>query len=216
MSNTKRNSESMEGLSSGEVSTVNELHAFCKKKKEAGEKALVFYLHNKGGCCPKYSNTPVEHWRDLMNSFVIEFPSICLRALSSGYSACGPEYQDSHYSGNFWWADCDHVGALEPLTNMFDAYAAEFFIWKVQSGNDKYATHCGYNPFHCNIDHYHEMCPRSNYLPVIFNSLLTPSLPPNPTATIDNSVEFAKNHCSLIRDEPFLTQDQRTRNSWWN
>ena len=68
-----------------------------------------------------------------MNAFVIEFPSICLRALHSGYSTCGTEYQDAHYSGNFWWAHCDHVADLPPLKNQFDAHSAEFFLLRIRS-----------------------------------------------------------------------------------
>ena len=34
-----------------------------------------------------------------MNTFAIEFPSVCLRALMGGYQVCAMEYQAGHYSG---------------------------------------------------------------------------------------------------------------------
>ena len=77
-----------------------------------------------GGCCVRKSEPSKEghkravaSWREVMNTFNIEFPSICLRAMLDGYSACGMEYQDAHYSGNFFWAHCDHVAALPRLWN---------------------------------------------------------------------------------------------------
>lgn len=47
---------------------------------------------------------PEASWREGMNTFNLEFPSICARAIiRHGYSACGVENQDAHYSGNFWY-----------------------------------------------------------------------------------------------------------------
>ena len=54
-----------------------------------------------------------------MNAFNIEFPSICLRALLKGYNTCGVENQDAHYSGNFWWADCEHIASLSKPHNRY-------------------------------------------------------------------------------------------------
>ena len=108
------------------------------------------------------SSNPVASWRELMNTFNIEFPSVCLRALMDGYrsvclpaylsvsyciftllystavhitsvltfssrifhrhSACGVELQEGHFSGNFYWARCDHIAALPPLDSKYDAW----------------------------------------------------------------------------------------------
>jgi len=65
------------------------------------------YIHNnnnsKSGCCYKdfgsKEKNPRASWREEMNAFNIEFPSICLRALLEGYNTCGVENQDAHYSG---------------------------------------------------------------------------------------------------------------------
>jgi hypothetical protein len=73
-------------ISAGEYATIMALHDHCKQKSAEGQRAYVFYFHNKGGCCPKSSPSPVSDWRDEMNAFILEFPSICLRALNEGYS----------------------------------------------------------------------------------------------------------------------------------
>lgn len=123
--------------SEGEVSTLNRLHQHCRKQvtEFPDRKSYVYYFHNKGACCMRNSKDPgdlaVVSWREVMNTFILEFPSICIRALQRGYVSCGVDYQDAHYSGNFWWADCHHVAALPPLNDRFDAYAAEFFIFNV-------------------------------------------------------------------------------------
>jgi hypothetical protein len=58
-----------------------------------------------------------------------------VRTVCVGYSTCGIENQDAHYSGNFWWADCQHVAALNPPHTRFDAWAYEFFVLKVAPNN---------------------------------------------------------------------------------
>ena len=37
-------------------------------------------------------------------------------------STCGMEYQERHFSGNFYWASCDHIASLPQLNNRFDAW----------------------------------------------------------------------------------------------
>ena len=84
-----------ENLTEGEFFTVNAAHSYCKQQKRKGEKTYVFYAHSKGECCGKGSGHPVADWRDEMNTFILEFPSTCMRALLAGYSTCGVEYIDA-------------------------------------------------------------------------------------------------------------------------
>lgn len=204
--------------SEGEVSTVNALHRYCVEQHRKKIPTAVFYIHNKGGCCSKASEHPVAHWRDLMNAMVLEFPSICLRALSLGYATCGPEYQDAHYSGNFWWTTCDHVAALQPLENLFDAYAAEFFLLRVlgdYTSHRIYGEHCGYNPYHCRVNHYDFQCPRKKYISKILEYELQEELPPNPTASINTTVAWMRQHCQPLRKKPFRDQPMDGK-QWWD
>ena len=151
---------------------------------------------------------PAGHWRDLMNAFTIEFPSICLRALLAGYSTCGSEYQDAHYSGNFWWARCDHVARLKPLRNPFDAHAAEFFVLKSSPDYGtmlKLAENCGYNPFHCGVNHYDFQCPRTLYAPTVLRAVIgaDAELPHNPTHSLPNrTAAFIRERCAVARRLP--------------
>ena len=71
----------------------------CRDLGLAGEKAVVYYFHSKGGCCSRKQAAfnPVASWREAMNTFNLEYPSICLRAMLEGYPTCGFEYQDAHY-----------------------------------------------------------------------------------------------------------------------
>lgn len=183
----RRVMSSKEHLSEAEVSTVTSLHEYCVDETRAGRKALVFYIHNKGSCCyPRISwqtgEWAVAGWRDVMNAFNIEFPSICLRALLMGYSTCGYGSQLGHYTGNFWWADCGHIAALPPLWSKFDAYAVEYFIMNVSLANkDVFERNCAYETYHCldgRIDHYAQHCPRNQYMERINNFVN----PVNPTA----------------------------------
>jgi hypothetical protein len=157
----------------GEYDSITLLHNHCKKEVSEGRNSVVLYMHNKGGEYLKGDN-PVSHWRDLLNSFAMEFPSICLRALIDGYSACGPNYQDGHYSGNFWWAACNHVAKLPQLPDPINsAYDAEFFALRAIGGwpgsSHKFCLKCAYRPFHCQVNHYERLCPRAEYLPIIYN-----------------------------------------------
>lgn len=165
-------------LSEAEVSTVTALHEYCVEETKAGRKAFVFYIHNKGACCfPRHSKSrdqwPVAGWRDVMNAFNIEFPSICLRALLAGYSTCGYGSQLAHYTGNFWWADCGHIAALPPLWSKFDAYAVEYYVMNVSmSSKDVFERNCAYEAYHCldgRIDHYAQHCPRNDYMETVNN-----------------------------------------------
>ena len=163
-------------LSEAEVSTVTALQDYCIDETRAGRKAFVFYIHNKGACCfPRSSRQrdqwAVAGWRDVMNTFNIEFPSICLRALLAGYSTCGYGSQLAHYTGNFWWADCGHIAALPPLWSKFDAYAVEYFVMNVSMVNkDVFERNCAYEAYHCldgRIDHYAQHCPRNDYMETV-------------------------------------------------
>ena len=173
-------------LSEGEAGTLNALQKYCRAEVEAGRKSLVFYMHNKGACCyPRVTkNTlhyPIASWREVMNAFTLEFPSVCMRALMEGYSVCGYGAQSQHYSGNFWWADCGHVAALPTLYTDFDAWKAEFFVLNTTRNMYRgleFMDNCAYQTFHCKVNHYAKTCPRSSYLDRIQELINATRLPP--------------------------------------
>lgn len=208
-----------EHLSEGEFSTITSLHAYCKAEVSKGKRTFIYYLHNKGGCCEKGSKTPVADWREEMNAFNIEFPSTCLRALLAGYKTCGVEYQDAHYSGNFWWADCNHVAALPGLWDPIDnAYACEYFAFNVSAHNHvrvEYAQACGYNMFHCHVNHYDTLCPREKYLPRILQLVSSDPLPPSQTS--DKGVQWVSSSCKKAHEKPYIEAPSSWAggNMWW-
>jgi hypothetical protein len=174
--------------SSGEYSTVMKLYNYYQAKQAKGEKALVYYFHNKGSCCAKsvesYGiNNPVSNWREYMNAVNLEFPTICLRAiLTKKYVACGAENQDGHYSGNFWWADCNHVALLPPLKLPYDFGESEYFVLRGHSDFGTLRTFgfkCGYSIYNCQVNLYDNECPRYKYREQVLLKSITHKLTPN-------------------------------------
>jgi len=133
-------------LSEGEVSSIDLLHKYCVNEKLNNRRSFVLYFHSKGGCCIRrgqnmFNPMPIAAWREMMNTYTIEFPSICSRSLLDGYLACGYNSQDSSFSGNFFWTDCDHVARLPSILvgqQQYDAWAAEFFIFNISKRYNYY------------------------------------------------------------------------------
>lgn len=212
---TKKMSENME-LSEGESSTIMTLQSYCKNENANGRNSYIFYIHSKGGCCVRgkkqvsYNVNPVASWREGMNTFNLEFPSICLRALNSGYSACGMEYQDAHHSGNFWWANCEHISALPPLQDRFDAWGSEFFLYRISPHfhlNKLFGENCGYSSYKCiGVNHYDHECPRSVYRNKLLKYASNYELPVNDVATISKKPEWVQKNCGDMRKRPYYEQ----------
>jgi ABC-type proline/glycine betaine transport system permease subunit len=49
----------------------------------------------------KLRNPTVLH--DIVNSFIVEFPSICVLALLGGYATCGTDFEAGAYDTNIFW-----------------------------------------------------------------------------------------------------------------
>lgn len=207
-------------ISEGEYSTVKMLHEYCTDEVRQGRKSFVFYLHNKGACCSRKNQkfSPVASWREAMNTFTIEFPSVCLRALLSGYLTCGFEYQVSHYSGNFWWADCDHVSALPPVHTRFDAWIVEFFLFNTTANpalKETFAENCGFSTHNCRgVDHYHQECPRSSYKQKLIDYIDNAQLPFSEVATVKNTEEWRRKYCAEANKVPYMMQPWWPEHNW--
>jgi hypothetical protein len=155
-----------------------------------------------------------------MNTFNIEFPSICMRALLNGYSTCGMEYQnahypgqDAHYSGTFYWAHCDHLAALPELRNRFDPWDVEFWMFMVSKRDQGgvrpiFAENCGYSAHNCRgVNHYDQECPRDTYRQKVYKYVANAELPRNPVATARNvSVAWVREKCGKLRQKPYEQQ----------
>jgi hypothetical protein len=119
-----------------------------------------------------------------MGAFNLEFPSICMRAIGKyHYSICGTEYKPrlEHFSGNFWWTDCEHLAQLPPLTIRFDCYGPEYNgvkVDKVFRHRLAFGSHCAYNTFFANSTEglNFEELPRERYFPKIWELVMNKEL----------------------------------------
>ncbi|HEY4184856.1 MAG TPA: hypothetical protein VGP07_07280 [Polyangia bacterium] len=96
---------------------------------------LCYYLHTKGA---SYVGAPehgaVNAWRHYMEYFNLERWRDCVTVLRD-HETCGVELQteNSHYSGNFWWATSAYVKRLPDARQYWaqhrdDRLAAEFYL----------------------------------------------------------------------------------------
>lgn len=174
-------------LTCGELSTIMALHQTCTDLVDRGENALVFYIHSKGTCCSRSTNNP-PNWREFMNTFIVEFPSICINALLDGYSTCGVNYRPytnntsipPHYSGSFWWSRCDYIATLPAPTKTegYDAYAAEWFPLTISKDFVKrrmFGDQCSKNIHDSNI-YFYQKYTRDNYIHLVHEALNNDSL----------------------------------------
>jgi hypothetical protein len=60
-------------------------------------KLTQLFLH----IAQNYDTEPFLH--DIVNSFIVEFPSICIVALLNGYATCGSDFERGAYDTNIWW-----------------------------------------------------------------------------------------------------------------
>ena len=101
-------------------------------------------------------------------------------------------------SGNFWWANCDHVARIPAPVSRFDTYAAEFFIlttFKSEARSIRFAHVCAFNSFRCGerdklgeyktVNHYYDECMLDMYLQRIRDSVNSYDVPPSAPSGAD-------------------------------
>jgi hypothetical protein len=114
------------------------------------------------------------------------------------------------FSGNYWWADCEHVSALPPLVDRFNAYTAEFFVFNVTSfrGLSKFfGQHCGYSTFKCHgVNHYDHECAFDVYRPKLLEYVTSEALPVSEFSTMKKPLSEVLSACSSMKHVPYLNQ----------
>jgi len=101
--------EDYEDVRLHECPTLHHLHNFAKENPNK----KVLYIHTKGTSRPKDSNS--DEWRRYMLYFLVGHYKECLHFLDS-YSTVGVHLiGENHYSGNFWWAQTNHLSTLDHL-----------------------------------------------------------------------------------------------------
>jgi hypothetical protein len=87
---------------------------------------IVFYFHNKGASkwdaswkkamAEPWSYSRSLYWRKAMEYFLLERPELCIdQIINKGAGSCGIMWDENHYSGNFWAANCDYLRLLSPI-----------------------------------------------------------------------------------------------------
>ena len=92
-----------------EFPTLSKIKDFCDCNKENYK---VLYIHTKGVRRP--NSQYIEDWRNYMEYFLIEKYKTCLKDLDT-FNTAGVNYHKkpwNHYSGNFWWANSNHIKKL--------------------------------------------------------------------------------------------------------
>lgn len=114
------------------------------------------------------------------------------------------------FSGNYWWADCEHVSTLPALTNRFDAYAVEYFVFNVSAGfgeKDLFGRHCGYSTFKCHgVNHYDHECAFDVYRPKLLEYVTSEALPVSEFSTMKKPLSEVLSTCSSMKHVPYLNQ----------
>ncbi|MCK9369306.1 hypothetical protein M0R04_05145 [Candidatus Dojkabacteria bacterium] len=70
------------------------------------------------------------HWRKLLDYFVIEKHTECIKKLNDGFNTASTnfcEWPSKHYSGNYWWATSDYIKTLNDSndTLWWDSYKSK-------------------------------------------------------------------------------------------
>jgi hypothetical protein len=131
-----------------ETDTLNFLHKTCE---ELQINKPILYLHSKG--VSKSGNKNVQDWIDYMEYFLIIKWRDCLEVLK-GYDTCSVNLQyhpQSHYAGNFWWANSEYIKKLKKIESFHDDAKDRSYseFWLLDNDFCKpYSLH------NSNLDHY--------------------------------------------------------------
>tara|TARA_B110001469_G_C9585063_1_gene290217 strand:+ start:32 stop:979 length:948 start_codon:yes stop_codon:yes gene_type:complete len=96
-------------MSEMEFPTLTLIKDFCDSIEKNTE---ILYIHTKGVRNP--DSQYIEDWRKYMEYFLIEKHQRCIDDLSK-YDTVGVNFHVkpwSHYSGNFWWSNSNHIKKL--------------------------------------------------------------------------------------------------------
>ena len=134
-----------------EIPTINKIIEFSKLNRYDS----VLYLHTKG-VSYREEYKEVDDWIDLMLHFLL-----MNKNLLNHYDCIGCNYKQQpkpHFSGNFWWANCNYLSGLPILSENLPVNKndAEFHLF--QNNPDYYCLH------YSGVDHYCQRYPKENYL----------------------------------------------------
>jgi hypothetical protein len=143
----------------GEFYTLKQIQTHCK---DTMTNDRILYIHTKGVTTP--NNECVNDWRKYMLYFNVEKHEQAIKELEN-YDTYGVDLvtePTEHYSGNFWWANSNHINKLPSIDEISkpDAKAvltirhnAEFWLMMVD-GNNKSAHNSNINVYERHLHRY--------------------------------------------------------------
>lgn len=117
-------------------------------EKAREETCRILYLHGKG--ISHFNKFPqiqrnIKAWREYMEYFLLDRAADCLVKLED-YDTVGVEYRSfpvPHFSGNFWWANSDHIRRLPDPRSLDQTKKFLTEFWITQPRETK--VFCPYN-----------------------------------------------------------------------
>lgn len=166
------------------------------------QRAIVYYLHAKRTCCITGNGAL---WREYMDAVNVEFPSICLRAIGlRKQSVCGTQRKNDHYSGNFWYSECEHISQLFEV-NRFDWLGAESYSTHAHHFGEavmKFSQDCAYSFAYYHRNLYDSPIYRYEYLEKLWYTITSPStsfLPPTDPEDAYHEIPALRKFCNYIK-----------------
>lgn len=177
-----------------EAITLNMIHNYSLVNNHA----KILYLHTKG--LFTLNNQCVNDWIDYMLYFNVDKYDVCISELDNA-DCVGVNWLGNHFSGNFWWANADHIVRRNPISSVKKDIAhkmkAEFFLsdtakhYDSRNSKEYYKTEEGrvIVSFHqSNVNHF-----QTRYTPNLYiESLIRIKIMTNYCSSYQAYYEFGK------------------------
>ena len=114
------------------------------------------------------------------------------------------------FSGNYWWADCEHISALPGYFNLFDSFHIEHFLFNVSAHYGErclFGENCGYSTYNCKgIDHYEKECPPASYRRHLLDYVSNDALLSNEVSTLRSPRDVVLRSCVSMKQSSYAAQ----------
>lgn len=146
-------------VNTGEFYTLKQIETYCKSTNTNDK---ILYIHTKG--VTSSNNECINDWRKYMLYFNVEQHEKAVTQLDF-YDTYGVDLvtePTKHYSGNFWWANSNHIKKLPSIDEISKADAkailtvrhnAEFWLMMAE-GNNKSAHNSNINVYERHLHRY--------------------------------------------------------------
>ena len=149
-------------INTGEFFTLKQIELYAKQTQTNDK---ILYIHTKGVTTP--NNECINDWRKYMLYFNVEKHTEAINFLDE-YDTYGVDFVEiptKHYSGNFWWANTNHIKKLPPIDEISKPNAkviltvrhnAEFWLTMID-GKNKSAHNSNINVYERHLHRYEKI-----------------------------------------------------------